>query len=124
MAELYLPDFDLPGVPVTVSVWHAALGERVVEGDRLLEVAAGDVTIDLAAPASGVLIERCVRIDDRLAVGILVEMLFNFISVLAALGDIGPSVDASDSRSEVIIPEQRTLAFVGTNFKHPLNLMS
>jgi 2-oxoglutarate dehydrogenase E2 component (dihydrolipoamide succinyltransferase) len=69
VAELCLPDFDMSGVPVTVSVWHAALGERVVEGDRLLEVTAGDVTIDLAAPASGVLIERCVRIDDRLTVG-------------------------------------------------------
>lgn len=69
MAELCLPDFDMPGVPVIACVWHTAVGERVVEGDRLLEVTAGDVTIDLAAPASGILAERCVRIDDRLTVG-------------------------------------------------------
>jgi pyruvate/2-oxoglutarate dehydrogenase complex dihydrolipoamide acyltransferase (E2) component len=69
VAELYLPDFDLPGVPVIACVWHAAVGDRVVEGDRLLEVTAGDVTIDLAAPASGILAERCVRVDDRLIVG-------------------------------------------------------
>ena len=52
-----------------VSAWHGKVGERVVEGDRLVEVTAGDVTVDLAAPASGVLAERCVRIDDRLTVG-------------------------------------------------------
>jgi pyruvate/2-oxoglutarate dehydrogenase complex dihydrolipoamide acyltransferase (E2) component len=43
--------------------------DRVVEGDRLVEVTAGDVTVDLAAPASGVLVERCVRTDERLTVG-------------------------------------------------------
>jgi pyruvate/2-oxoglutarate dehydrogenase complex dihydrolipoamide acyltransferase (E2) component len=68
-AELQLPDFDLPGVPVLASAWHASVGQRVVEGDRLIEVVAGDVVIDLSAPASGVLIERCVTTDDRLEVG-------------------------------------------------------
>ena len=69
MIELTLPDLDLPGVPVIVSTWHAKQGQRVIEGDRLIEVVAGDVTIDLSAPATGVLIEQCVRIDDPLMLG-------------------------------------------------------
>jgi pyruvate/2-oxoglutarate dehydrogenase complex dihydrolipoamide acyltransferase (E2) component len=67
--ELVLPDLDLPSVAVVVSAWHGKVGQRVVEGDRLVEVTAGDVTVDLAAPASGVLAERCVRMDERLTTG-------------------------------------------------------
>ena len=69
MVDLRLPDLDLTGVPITVSTWHAAVGQRVVEGDRLIEVTAGDVTIDVPAPASGVLSERCVTTDEPLTVG-------------------------------------------------------
>jgi pyruvate/2-oxoglutarate dehydrogenase complex dihydrolipoamide acyltransferase (E2) component len=70
VVELHLPDLDLPGVPVTASAWHASVGQRVVEGDRLLEIVAGDVVVDLPAPSTGVLVEQCVRIDDRLEVGL------------------------------------------------------
>ena len=68
-AELRLPDFDLPGVLVMASAWHASVGQRVVEGDRLIEVVAGDVAVDLSAPASGVLVQQCIKTDDRLEVG-------------------------------------------------------
>jgi 2-oxoglutarate dehydrogenase E2 component (dihydrolipoamide succinyltransferase) len=67
--ELCLPDLDLGEVPVTACCWHAGVGQRVVEGDRLLEVLAGDVTVDLPAPATGVLIQRAVEIDEQLTVG-------------------------------------------------------
>jgi pyruvate/2-oxoglutarate dehydrogenase complex dihydrolipoamide acyltransferase (E2) component len=67
--ELCLPDLDLGDTPVTACSWHVKVGQRVVEGDRLLEVLAGDVTVDLPSPATGVLAERRVEIDDRLTVG-------------------------------------------------------
>src|SRR5947199_9538118 len=69
LVELCLPDLDLPGVPVIGSAWHAKAGQRVIEGDRLIEVVAGDVVVDLSAPATGVLAEQCVRIDDRPTIG-------------------------------------------------------
>ena len=69
MVELTLPDLDLPGVPIIVSAWHAKKGQRVIEGDRLIEISAGDVTVDLSAPTTGALAEQCVRIDDRLTIG-------------------------------------------------------
>jgi pyruvate/2-oxoglutarate dehydrogenase complex dihydrolipoamide acyltransferase (E2) component len=45
------------------------VGQRVVEGDRLIEILAGDVTVDLPAPTSGVLLERCVEVDETLQAG-------------------------------------------------------
>ena len=75
MVELTLPDFDLPGAQLTVSAWHAKAGQRVMEGDRLVEISAGDVTVDLSAPATGLLVEQCVKIDDRLTVGQLLARI-------------------------------------------------
>jgi len=74
-AELYLPDLDLPGVAVVASVWHAGVGQKIIEGDRLIEVTAGDMTVDLSAPASGILVERCVRIDEELQTGQLLARI-------------------------------------------------
>lgn len=67
--ELHLPHFDLPGTPITVCSWHVNLGQRVIEGDRLVEVLAGDATIDLPAPASGLLVERCAEVDQPVKTG-------------------------------------------------------
>jgi len=67
--ELRMPDLDVGHTIVTASTWHAAVGSRVIEGDRLLEVLAGEVTVDLAAPASGRLTQRCVEVDERIAIG-------------------------------------------------------
>ena len=66
LVELRLPNLELPGVPVTACSWHAQPGQRVIEGDRLLEILAGDATIDLQAPASGILVERTAEIDQPL----------------------------------------------------------
>jgi pyruvate/2-oxoglutarate dehydrogenase complex dihydrolipoamide acyltransferase (E2) component len=73
--ELRLPDLDLPGVLVSACSWHASVGQRVTEGDRLLEILAGDVAVDLPAPASGILVERCVTIDQPLESGQLLARI-------------------------------------------------
>jgi pyruvate/2-oxoglutarate dehydrogenase complex dihydrolipoamide acyltransferase (E2) component len=67
--ELRLPELGLDDESIVVSNWHWGVGEQVVQGDRLIELTAGDVTIDLSAPASGLLVEQCVTIDDRLTTG-------------------------------------------------------
>jgi len=66
---LQMPNLDLGTTDLTACSWYAAIGDRIVEGDRLLEVLAGEATVDLAAPATGVLVERLVEIDDRLHTG-------------------------------------------------------
>jgi 2-oxoglutarate dehydrogenase E2 component (dihydrolipoamide succinyltransferase) len=73
--ELRLPDLDLPGVLVAACSWHANVGQPVIEGDRLLEIVAGDVAVDLPAPTSGVLVERCVEVDQPLEAGQLLARI-------------------------------------------------
>ena len=45
---------------MVASSWLVEPGSAVVEGDRLLEVLAGCVTVDLPAPASGIVSELLV----------------------------------------------------------------
>ncbi len=66
---LILPELGLAGVTITASAWLSEVGTRVYEGDRLLEVSAGEVIIDLPAPATGVLVEQLVGEDDELHLG-------------------------------------------------------
>ncbi|HEX7447150.1 MAG TPA: lipoyl domain-containing protein [Pirellulales bacterium] len=66
---LTLPELGVGDRPVVVSVWLVEVGGEVTEGDRLLEVLAGEVTIDLPSPASGVLIETLVEEEEPLIVG-------------------------------------------------------
>lgn len=65
---LRMPALELPGA-ISASIWHATKGNAVIEGDRLLEICAGEVIVDLPAPASGTLVRRLVREDDTLKVG-------------------------------------------------------
>lgn len=72
---LKLTDLDLGDVPVQACSWLADHGANVVQGDRLLEVLAGEVTVDLAAPASGRLVQRCVGPEESLRIGQLLAVI-------------------------------------------------
>jgi len=52
-----------------VSLWLVDKGRNVTAGDRVIEVLADGVTVDLPAPATGVLVEQLVGDDDPLVVG-------------------------------------------------------
>lgn len=67
--EIVVPDFDLPGIPLSICAWLVAPGERVYEGDRVVEIFAGEVTIDIGSPAAGVLLEQLATEDETVAVG-------------------------------------------------------
>jgi pyruvate/2-oxoglutarate dehydrogenase complex dihydrolipoamide acyltransferase (E2) component len=67
--DLLLPDLGLGDTPIIASVWLADIGARVYEGDRLLEVHAGEVTVDLPSPATGILSLQCVAEDEPIAIG-------------------------------------------------------
>jgi pyruvate/2-oxoglutarate dehydrogenase complex dihydrolipoamide acyltransferase (E2) component len=66
---LRLPDLGLSDIPIVASLWLVSRGSEVSEGDRVLEVLAGEVTVDLSAPASGRLIEKLVADDEPIVVG-------------------------------------------------------
>jgi pyruvate/2-oxoglutarate dehydrogenase complex dihydrolipoamide acyltransferase (E2) component len=62
-----LPDLGVP--TATVSLWFVETGDRVEEGERLLEILAGVATIDISAPASGQLVARRALPTDRVIAG-------------------------------------------------------
>src|SRR5262245_20391725 len=70
LAAVILPDLGTgPDVPIVVSHWFAARGDRVWEGDRLVEVLVGPATFDVSSPATGRLAEIHGREDDRVEPG-------------------------------------------------------
>ena len=60
---------DLGAAPVRLSLWFSDLGEQVFEGDRLVEVLLGGATFDVAAPATGRLVEKHARSEQELEPG-------------------------------------------------------
>lgn len=58
-----------------LSTWFADPGERVFEGDRLVEVLTGGATFDVSAPATGWLAEKCAWPRDTLHPGQVLGLL-------------------------------------------------
>ncbi len=60
---------DLGAAAVVVSVWYVKPGEPVFAGDRVVELLLGSATFDVAAPASGTLVEQCALPRERVTAG-------------------------------------------------------
>ncbi len=60
---------DLGGARAALSLWLVAEGSEVLEGDRVVELVSGGVTVDLGAPVSGRLVAQCVDEDAAVAPG-------------------------------------------------------
>jgi len=73
--HLILPDLGLGDRVVTASAWLVESGSELLGGDRVLEVLCGSVTVDLPAPADGVLVETLVEEDEPLNVGQLLAII-------------------------------------------------
>ena len=66
---IVVPDLGIRDVPLVVSLWLVARGERVEAGDRVVELIAGGATIDLEAPVAGRLVRQRCEEDDPVACG-------------------------------------------------------
>jgi len=75
-----VPEFGLD-VPLVVAVWLVPEGAAVAEGDRVVQLVAGGVTIDLEAPVTGRLVACLVEEDEAVAAG-------------ATLAEFAPTVEA------------------------------
>jgi pyruvate/2-oxoglutarate dehydrogenase complex dihydrolipoamide acyltransferase (E2) component len=71
--EIVLP--ELGAAPVWVSAWFADLGDRVYEGDRLVEVMVRGATFDVSAPATGRLSEKRALPNDPIQPGQVLGLL-------------------------------------------------
>jgi pyruvate/2-oxoglutarate dehydrogenase complex dihydrolipoamide acyltransferase (E2) component len=64
---ILVPDLGTP--TATLSVWHVRPGERVFEGDRIVELLIPGAVIDLPAPATGVVRAMLAGANDRVEIG-------------------------------------------------------
>jgi len=67
--ELRLPNLGMGDQQHVLSLWLVKPGDRVAAGDRVAEVLAGPVTVDLPSPVEGVLVETLVDEDEPISVG-------------------------------------------------------
>ena len=70
-----LPDLGLDDQPIVLSLWLVKEGARVAEGEPVVEVMAGGVTVDLPAPADGILLKKLVAESEPLCIGQRLAML-------------------------------------------------
>ncbi len=69
MTNVMLPPLAEGVDKASVSYWHHSVGDRVKEGEDLVELVTDKATFNLPAPASGVLKEVLVNEGDEVKVG-------------------------------------------------------
>jgi pyruvate/2-oxoglutarate dehydrogenase complex dihydrolipoamide acyltransferase (E2) component len=60
---------ELGGGALALSLWYAEPGDRVLAGERVVEVLAGAATFEVTAPVSGTLREKRAFPRDQLVPG-------------------------------------------------------
>jgi pyruvate/2-oxoglutarate dehydrogenase complex dihydrolipoamide acyltransferase (E2) component len=76
LEAVILPELGTgPAEPIVVSHWYAARGDRVWEGDRLVEVLVGPATFDVSSPSTGRLAAIHGREDDRVLPGAVLGLV-------------------------------------------------
>lgn len=68
---LVVPECGLAGARLSVSLWLVPRGAMVLAGDRVVELVAPGVTIDLEAPVSGRLVSLLVEEDQPVTAGMV-----------------------------------------------------
>ncbi|MCX7701397.1 MAG: lipoyl domain-containing protein [Gemmataceae bacterium] len=66
---------DLGGGPARLTVWYADPGDRVLEGERIVEILSERATFEIVAPATGILAERRVFPNDPVEPGQILGLI-------------------------------------------------
>lgn len=69
LTSVTIPDLGAEGHPQRLSAWFAEPGDRVEQGEPLLEVLISGVTCDVPAPCSGCLVGVEKGLDAPVAIG-------------------------------------------------------
>ncbi len=70
MIDLTVPELGLnEAEEILVSCWLVGCGDELIEGDRVVELLAGDITFDVSAPATGRLVRIAVEPDEKVRPG-------------------------------------------------------
>jgi 2-oxoglutarate dehydrogenase E2 component (dihydrolipoamide succinyltransferase) len=72
LIEITVPELELDALhEITVSCWLVSVGDEVFVGDRVVELLCGDLTFDVASPASGRLVRITCEPDDVVTPGVV-----------------------------------------------------
>jgi len=80
MVDVTVPAEQSEGTEIVVSLWFKSVGDRVEANDPLLELSTDKVNVEVAAPASGTLVEILKKDGDKVEPGELVGRI--------SLGDV------------------------------------
>src|SRR5262245_64239824 len=95
--EIRVPSLGESVVEATVGQWFKQAGDAVAADEPLVELETDKVTVEVPAPASGVLAEIAVKSGDTVAVG----------AVLGTIGD-GAAMPAAAAPVRVPRSEEHT----------------
>ena len=62
MTEIKLPELSRGVSRATISYWHKKMGEKVSEGEDIVELVTDKATFNMPSPASGTICE--IRVDE------------------------------------------------------------
>jgi pyruvate/2-oxoglutarate dehydrogenase complex dihydrolipoamide acyltransferase (E2) component len=69
IAEVRVPNWGMSAGEAAVNVWLKSVGERVVEGEPVVELEAEKTTIQVESPASGVVSGILAEVGDEVKPG-------------------------------------------------------
>ena len=75
MIEFKLPQFGMGMQDGTVVKWHKQPGDRLSEGELLVEIEAAKSTVEVAAPCDGTLREILVAEDDNVPIQTVLALI-------------------------------------------------
>lgn len=73
--EIVLPDLGEGTTEAFIARWHKQVGERVEQGEPLVEVITDKVNVEVPASAAGVLVEQRFAEEARVRVGEVMAVL-------------------------------------------------
>jgi pyruvate dehydrogenase E2 component (dihydrolipoamide acetyltransferase) len=72
---LILPELGMDDQPIVLSLWLVKEGTRVAAGEPVVEILVGPATVDLDAPADGILAKKLSATGDVLTTGQLLAVI-------------------------------------------------
>ncbi len=110
MTDLTLPLDDTEGTTHTVGRWFKAVGDRVELNDPVLEITTDKVTVEIAAPAAGVLREILKAEGESVEPGEVLGRLATESPAAAPPPSPGPESAADAPNAAGTVPDQLTPA--------------
>lgn len=99
MVDVTVPAEQSEGTEIVVSLWFKAVGDRVEANDPLLELSTDKVNVEVAAPASGTLVEILKKDGDKVEPGELVGRI-SLGDIVAAPSSAGTTAAQRDSSAQ------------------------